>query len=200
MQMNQVCKILPVLVLVLTLHSFLHAQVESDHSETSKKEQRRLKKEKNKEYLKIAWKQPYPNPYRAAVLSMAVPGAGQLYNRRYWKAPIVWGGFYGLFASVKFNKDFRDRFNTAYGLQVAGLEHEFTGIINDAETLRRWRNKYDKQLQTTYVGFVGLYILNVLDAYVDAHLKSFDIDEDITLSVRPVINPSFGVGVVLSPK
>lgn len=187
-----------IILLLLFWTVGIYAQEESTLSEAEKKEQRRIQKQKNKEYLKIAWRQPYPNPYRAALYSMIIPGAGQLYNRRYWKAPIVWGGFAALIYSVDFNKGFRDRFDTAYGLQVAGLEHEFTGIINDPETLRRWRNKYDKQLQTTYIGFVGLYILNTLDAYVDAHLKSFDINEDLTIHLSPVHSGGAGFGIILS--
>lgn len=193
----------PIIRLLLIL-SFLSLAGQAISQELTNEEREaekaaaKIQKQKNKEYLKIAWKQPYPNPYKAAIFSMIIPGAGQLYNKRYWKAPIVWGGFYGLIAAVKYNRDFRDRFQTAYEHQLAGLEHEFTGIINDPETLRRWRNKYDKQLQTTYVGFVAMYALNVLDAYVDAHLKSFDIGEDLSLRFSPLTSSGLGFGTQIS--
>ncbi|MCB0688628.1 MAG: hypothetical protein KDC53_18950 [Saprospiraceae bacterium] len=184
----------------MALGSQIMAQELSNEEREAEKEQARLQRQKNKEYIKIAWKQPYPNPYKAALSSMILPGVGQIYNKRYWKAPIVWGGFYGLVVAVKFNKDYRQRFETAYELQLADKPHEFTGIINDSETLRRYRNKYDKQLQTTYVGFVALYALNVIDAYVDAHLKNFDIGDDLGFSISPVSSSGIGLGIRLNTK
>ncbi|MBK8506333.1 MAG: hypothetical protein IPL46_31505 [Saprospiraceae bacterium] len=157
---------------------------------------------KKKGYFKIAWRQPYPNPYRSAIYSLVLPGSGQIYNKRYWKAPIVWGGFVALIKLVQFNKQGRDQFGTAYGLEVAGLEHEFTGIIRDAETLRRIRNSYDKNLQLSYVGFFGMYAITALDAYVDGHLKSFDMNEDLSLTIKPMFNGyqnGIGIGLVLRP-
>ena len=96
----------------------------------------------------------------------------------------------------------RDQFSTAYGLAVVGLEHEFTGRIRDAETLRRFRNSYDKNLQLSYVGFFGMYAISALDAYVDGHLKSFDMNEDLSLTIKPMLNGNqtgIGIGLVLRP-
>ncbi len=162
-----------------------------------------IQSKKQKGYFKTAWRLPYPNPYRAGIYSLVIPGTGQLYNKRYWKAPIVWGGFAALVYAVDYNKMWRNRFETAYGLGLIGMEHEFTGVIRDNETLRRYRNSYDKNLQLSYVGFFGMYLLNALDAYVDAHLKAFDIDDDLSLSVRPVFNGThqsgIGLGIFLTP-
>jgi len=162
-----------------------------------------VKTKKEKGRFKANWKLPYPNPYRAAVYSLALPSAGQFYNKRYWKAPIVWGGFVALVISVDFNKTQRERFETAYGLELAGKPHEFTGIVSGSEPLRRRRNLYDKNLQLTYIGFVGLYALTALDAYVDAHLKAFDIDDDLSLSIKPVFNgrnnSGYGIGLFWQP-
>jgi hypothetical protein len=158
--------------------------------------------QKKKGYFKIAWRQPYPNPYRAAIYSLVLPGSGQIYNKRYWKAPIVWGGFVALVKLVQINKAGKNRFGTAYGLRVAGLEDEFVGIIRDAETLRRIRNSYDKNLQLSYVGFFGMYAITALDAYVDGHLKSFDMNEDLSLTIKPMLNANqngIGIGLVLRP-
>ncbi len=156
------------------------------------------KKVRQKGQFKAKWKLPYPNPYRAGIYSLAFPGAGQIYNKRYWKAPIVWGGFAALVYVADYNRDLRDRFKTAFGQRQAGEEDEFVNVIRDAETLRRLRNSAEKNLQTTYIGFVALYALNALDAYVDAHLKNFDIGDDLTLTVGPSKN-SIGLAIALRP-
>ncbi len=196
----RICFVIASLVLFTT--RWLPAQTTLTGVENNQPEQVRPKKTKG--HFKIAWQQPYPNPYRAGIYSLILPSAGQMYNRRYWKMPIVWGGFAALVVSVDYNKGFRDRFDTAYGLAVVGLEHEFTGLIRDAETLRRFRNSHDKNLQMTYIGFFGLYALTALDAYVDAHLKNFDIDENLSLSIKPVFNgvhqSGLGLGLVLRTK
>lgn len=172
---------------------------------TSKKERgAKVKKKKppKEKNFKKNWAIPYPNPYRAGIYSMILPSSGQFYNKRYWKLPIVWGAFGGLVYLVGFNKDQRDRFNDAYGKSVRNLEHEFTdfpGITSDA--LRNQRNLAAKNLQLTYIGFVAMYALTALDAYVDAHLKSFDISDDISMQIKPVLlggsnsNLSAGVGL-----
>ncbi len=196
----RICIVIASLVLFTT--EWLTAQTTLSGGESNETVQ--VQPKKTKGYFKIAWRQPYPNPYRAGIYSLILPSAGQFYNRRYWKMPIVWGGFAALVVSVDYNKGFRDRFETAYGLSVVGLEHEFTGLIRDSETLRRYRNSHDKNLQLSYVGFFGLYALTALDAYVDAHLKNFDIDDNLSLSIRPVFNgvhqSGVGLGLVLSPK
>ncbi len=150
--------------------------------------------------FKTNWKLPYPNPYRSAVYSMALPGSGQVYNRRYWKVPLVVGGFGALVYSADYNKGFRDRFNVAFGLASRNLEHEFRDRIDNPETLRRWRNRFDKNLQMTYIGFVAFYAFTTLDAYTDAHLKNFDISDDLSLHISPSIQPlsggaSMGIGL-----
>ncbi len=162
-----------------------------------------VKKEKKKGQFKANWNQPYPNPYRAGIYSMVIPGAGQIYNKKYWKVPIVWGGFAGLIYSLDYNKSQRDRFDEAYGASVVGLPHEFEDVLS-TQALKSYRDKFNKQLQLTYVGFVALYALTALDAYVDAHLKSFDISESLSLHVRPQFQvssanaiPAPGLAVVI---
>lgn len=160
-------------------------------------------KEKVKGKFKANWHLPYPNPYRAGIYSMVLPGAGQIYNKKYWKLPIVWGGFGALIYSVDYNKTQRDRFDEAYGASAVGLPNEFEGVLN-TQALRNYRDKFSKQLQLTYIGFVALYVVTALDAYVDAHLKSFDIGDDLSLHLNPTITPEIntgrfspGLGVVL---
>lgn len=153
------------------------------------------KKPKQKGQFKTNWKLSYPNPYRAGVYSLILPSAGQFYNKRYWKMPIVWGGFYTLFYLVDYNKTNRDRFQTALGQRLLGVDDEFKDVIFNVEGLRRRRNYFDKNLQLTYIGFFGLYALTALDAYVDAHLKNFDIGDDLSFYITPDVR--YGAGMTL---
>ena len=176
---------------------------QTENNATSETEAAPVKKKKQKGQFKANWRLPYPNPYRAAVYTLVFPGAGQIYNKRYWKAPIVWGGFAALVLAVNFNKENRDMFDQAYGQRLAGIDDKYKDVIRDAETLRRIRNNYDKNLQLSYIGFIGMYALSALDAYVDAHLKSFDMSDDLSLSIRPVFNSGqsgvFGIGMFIRP-
>ena len=145
---------------------------------------------KKKGRFKENWKLPYPNPYRAGVYSLILPGAGQIYNKRYWKAPIVWGGFAALVYSVDYNKGLLQCFQDAYSDRAQGITDKYADVIPNIQTLERLRNQYRKNLQLTYIGFVGMYALAALDAYVDAHLKSFDMSDDLSLQFTPLISGS----------
>ena len=108
----------------------------------------------------------------------------------------------GLVYSVNYNKELRDDFELAYGQRLSGITDKYADLVRDAETLRRLRNSYDKNLQLSYIGFFGVFALSALDAYVDAHLKAFDIGDDISLALRPtlnMLNQGIGMGIILRP-
>ena len=159
------------------------------------------KKKKEKGKFKKNWALPYPNPYRAGIYSLVLPSAGQIYNKRYWKLPFVWGGFAALVYSVNYNRDNFKCFNTAYGAEVRSLPHKYEQLNWTSDALRRQRDAFNKNLQMTYIGFVAMYALTALDAYVDAHLKNFDISDDLSLNVTaithggqlPGVKPAVGV-------
>lgn len=130
-------------------------------------------------------------PKRATLMAAVLPGSGQIYNKKYWKAPIVWGGI-GL--CVYFIQDNTKNFNTfskAYIAEVDGDPNtvnttEFNGAQLDQlqETYRRWRD-------LSYVSLAAVYLLQMLDANVDAHLFYFDVNEDLSMQVTPWLNPNF---------
>lgn len=133
-----------------------------------------------------------------------VPGGGQIYNRRYWKAPIVYGAFVGVAAWVDFNTSNYNRLQEAYQLSLLGEVHEFSGTRLDSPTsLRRLRDSYNKRRQTAYAGVLILYAMQSMEAFVDAHLSTFDIREDLELGFRPAVVPlpgnelAAGLGVFL---
>ncbi len=178
-----------------------NAKTQRKSARADAKAERKRNTAAKKKKFKENWALPYPNPHRAGIYSLILPSAGQIYNKRYWKLPFVWGGFGALVYSVGYNKREYNRFNEAYGAAVAGEPHEFESFNASTEALRSQRNAFDKNLQLTYVGFVAMYALTALDAYVDAHLKNFDISDDLSFNFTtlqtgihvPSVQPKLGL-------
>jgi TM2 domain-containing membrane protein YozV len=150
----------------------------------------------------------YPNPNKALLLSFIVPGAGQIYNKKYIKLPFVFGAFGGLIYAIDYNTGNYRRFRDAYALKLDGEIHEFTGTtIDDAASLKRRRDDFRKNMELSYILLVIAYLLNGVDAYVDAHLLQFDVSEDLGLRIQPQTTlsgfsatPMPGVSVIFSLK
>ncbi len=160
---------------------------------------------KKQGFLYRTFKSDYPNPNKALYLSLAFPGGGQLYNRRWWKAPIVWGGYAALIYAAKYNTDLYRRLRDAYILERQGKEHEFSNTNLDAGDLKRLRDQYDKSKQLSYIGMFALHIVQSAEAFVDCHLKTFDVSDDLSLRIKPSMEPSLasnypamGIGVAFS--
>ncbi|MCF8245344.1 MAG: hypothetical protein K9J46_09330 [Saprospiraceae bacterium] len=158
---------------------------------------------KKRRFLYRTFKADYPNPNKALYLSLAFPGGGQLYNKRWWKAPIVWGGYAALIYSAKYNTGIYKRLRDAYIDAQQGLEHEFPNL--DAGDLKRLRDQYDKNKQLSYIGMFGLHIIQAAEAFVDSHLKTFDVSDDLSFRIKPSMEPSLaseypalGFGVAFS--
>lgn len=152
------------------------------------------------------FKSDYINPKKAAILSLALPGAGQAYNKRWWKLPLVYGAIGGVVYAIDFNQGLYRRFRDALKLELADQPHEFTGTgIDSANALRSLRDEYDRNTQLSYIGAVALYGVIAVEAFVDAHLLDFNIDDDLSLRVQPTVQPvprelglgSAGVAVVV---
>lgn len=125
-------------------------------------------------------------PAKAAFLSAVLPGLGQAYNGKYWKIPIVYAA---LGTSVYFymqrNEQYH-RYRDAYKRRLAGYEDdEFQGLLNN-QTLIEAQKYFQRQKQLFLLLTAGIYILNIIDANVDAHLQQFNVNPD--LSFRPSIN------------
>ncbi|MGI9546770.1 MAG: DUF5683 domain-containing protein [Flavobacteriaceae bacterium] len=154
-------------------------------------------------------------PSKAAFYSAILPGLGQVYNKRYWKVPIVWGALgVGTYAYT-FNNDEYNRFRDAFKRRRAGfIDDEFYDInnsgivpgspdISDAalqDAQERAQTDRDLALAIT----IGLYILNIVDANVDAHLKQFNVDQDLAVDVKPFLEynpvttlPQYGLALTV---
>jgi hypothetical protein len=127
---------------------------------------------------------------RQALLWSIVPGGGQVYNRRWWKVPLVFSAFSGVVAVLDFNQSNYERFRDAYQAELAGQEHEFSSLGYSADALLSLRRSFNKQRQTNYFMLFAVYLLQGVEAYVDTHLRNFDMDEDLSQwQIRPHIVP-----------
>ena len=129
-------------------------------------------------------------PRRAALKSAMLPGLGQIYNTRWWKVPLVYGGFVGIGLVFEFNQRYYQIFlkEAQYRQENPGKKENplFTpytteGIINIKDSYRR-----DRDLSV--LAGLGFYAITIIDAYVDAKFFRFDISNDLTLQVNPTIN------------
>ena len=154
-----------------------------------------------------------PDPNRALWLSVLCPGLGQIYNRRYWKVPIVVGGYVGLAYATSWNNRMLSDYTKAYrdimdsDPNTKSYMDFYPSTTKEEDIDKTWLTKALKSKKDFYrrnrdlciIGMVGLYAVCIIDAYVDASLSHFDISPDLSMSIYPSIEqndtkPSFGVG------
>jgi hypothetical protein len=136
----------------------------------------------------LDWRQRH-SPRKATLLSALAPGAGQIYNRKYWKAPIAWIGLGTCVHFIQENTREYRRYKDAYIALADGdaaTVDEFNGqfsaaqVLEVTDTYRRWRD-------LSYIAFGLVYMLNVVDATVDAYFVRFDVGSDLSLQAAPSI-------------
>ena len=142
-----------------------------------------------------------PNPTKAVIYSAIFPGLGQIYNRKYWKLPIVYGGFLGFSYAISWNgryytdysngyKDIMDddpatdswKNFLPYGQNPETADQEWLKTV-----LKRRKDFYRRYRDLSIIGTVAMYALSMVDAYVDAQLFDFDMSQDLSFRVEPVI-------------
>lgn len=147
------------------------------------------------------WNKWRPDPKRALWLGLVIPGAGQIYNRKFWKLPIVYGGIIGCAYAMRWNNQMYLDYSQAYldlmdddpatrsydaflhlGAKVDASNEAYykTLFKNRKDRYRRWRD-------LSFFVMLGVYALSVIDAYVDAHLAQFDISDDLSLHLEPAV-------------
>jgi len=147
-----------------------------------------------------------PNPKKAILYSAIFPGLGQIYNRKYWKLPIVYGGFLGCVYAITWNNTQYTGYKSAYSDFLnpnpdanSWLAYKYYGYSDDpAEWTTQQRDAFTTALKNkkdyfrryrdlSYIIAVGLYAICMIDAYVDAQLFEFDISEDLSFRLNPMI-------------
>jgi hypothetical protein len=145
------------------------------------------------------WATWRPSPQRALWLAIVLPGAGQIYNRKYWKLPIIYGGFIGCIYAMKWNNQMYKDYSQAY-LDI--MDDDPTtqsyntflhlGTTITSENLERYKSLfksrkdyYRRYRDLSFFCLIGVYALSVIDAYVDAELSVFDISKDLSMKIKP---------------
>lgn len=168
------------------------------------------------------WNTWRPDAKRAMWLAIVLTGAGQIYNRKYWKLPLVYGGITGCIYAITWNNQMFHDYSQAY-MDIMDNDPN-TDSYNDflhlgnvvdesnksryQELFRKRKDRYRRWRDLSVFALIGVYALSVIDAYVDASLSEFDISDDLSLSVSPTVidarstggvskSPAIGVGCSL---
>ncbi len=139
-----------------------------------------------------------PDPIRSMWLALVFPGGGQIYNRKYWKLPVIYGGFLGCAYALTWNNQMLHDYSQAYldimdsnpetksyekmlplGYDITGKEDRFKEIFKNK------KNRFRKYRDMSIFAFAGVYLISLVDAYVDAELSTFDISQDLSMRFEP---------------
>lgn len=168
-----------------------------------------LQLQKEGKKIKRDWTTWKPNPKRAMWLAIVLPGAGQIYNRKYWKLPIFYGGFLGCAYAMRWNNQMYadyaqayidimdDNPNTNSFNQFLHLGSQITdqNIDRYKELFRKRKDRFRRWRDLSFFCMIGVYGLSIIDAYVDASLSQFDISDDLSLRLEPGFVNSDGKAV-----
>ena len=147
------------------------------------------------------WATWRPDTKRAMWLALVLPGAGQIYNRKYWKLPIIYGGFVGCAYAMSWNNQMYHDYSQAY-LDIMdddpntqsynqflhlGAQIDASNIERYKEIFRKRKDRYRRWRDMSMFVMIGVSAFSVIDAYVDASLSEFDISDDLSLRVEPTV-------------
>ena len=147
------------------------------------------------------WATWRPDTKRALWLALVIPGAGQIYNRKYWKLPIIYGGFVGCAYAMSWNNQMYHDYSQAY-LDIMdddpntqsynqflhlGAKIDDSNIERYKEIFRKRKDRYRRWRDMSMFVLIGVYAFSVIDAYVDASLSEFDISDDLSLRLEPTV-------------
>ena len=143
------------------------------------------------------------SPQKAALYSAVLPGLGQIYNKKWFKVPIVYGGFVGLGWVVAWNNNKMNQSlqgyldlndddpNTKSYESISSWEYykdaSSSSMIQFSNTLKTSVGSYRRQRDLMLIGTAAFYLLNILDAYVDAHFINFDVGDDLSFELDPAL-------------
>lgn len=144
-----------------------------------------------------------PDPKRAVWMSALFPGLGQVYNRRYWKLPIIVGGYLGLAYATSWNNTMLTDYTNAYrdimdnDPSTKSYMDFFPPTVKEEDLDKTWltrvlqsrKNYFRRNRDLCIICMIGVYLLAMVDAYVDASLSHFDISPDLSMDVAPSIIP-----------
>ena len=128
------------------------------------------------------------NPKKATTLSAILPGLGQVYNKQYWKLPIIYGGYAVIGHYIKFNNDMYHEFREALTFETDNNTSTFNSFPNFSKNSLERNMEFWRRNRDLLIIFTGVYyLLNIVDAHVFAHLNEFDTNNDLSIKIRPNI-------------
>ena len=144
------------------------------------------------------------SPHKASFYAAILPGLGQIYNKKYWKLPLVYGGIagvaYGIHFNSKYYKDYRSAYrdfivrdpnNTSYmqfvppGMTMDDIHGKHSAWFQNA--LKNKKDYYKRYRDLSYIGMGLIYVAQIIDATVDAHFFNFDISDNLSLNIQPAL-------------
>lgn len=136
----------------------------------------------------------YHSPHKATIYSLALPGLGQAYNKKYWKIPIIYAGFGFLGYTIITNNTEMKKFTEAYryvsNKETYPIDNPYVTKYPNPADLLRGRDFYRRKVELGIIWSAALYLLNVVDAAVDAHFFDYDVSDNLALRIEPSIIPS----------
>jgi hypothetical protein len=155
---------------------------------------------KSKENVVDTLQKPLHDPTKATIYSMILPGLGQAYNKKYWKIPIIYAGFGVFYYFISFNNKEYKAWSDAYTHSLSNTDHseppvnEYEAMYGDyPQTLKDQKDYYRRNRDLTYILSGIWYLLNIVDATVDAHLFTWEVDDQLSLRVEPSLaEPVYG--------
>lgn len=147
------------------------------------------------------WQIKPVSPLKASVFSALIPGGGQLYNGihanksilgKYWKVPIVYAGLGTCYAFIQFNKKEYRYYKAQYLASVDDDPTTIAEINASTESIRRVQEQYHQWMDLSYICLAGVYLLQIIEANVDAHLFYFDVSKDLSFHWLPALIPQWG--------
>ncbi len=130
-------------------------------------------------------------PGKAAAYAFCIPGGGQLYNKRYWKAPIVWAADATAIGFFIYNRNLWLEFQEALELKIDDPSYVHRGISSE-ESIRSLRNQFQLDTERAGIAILIVHVASVVEAFTDRHLMEFDVSEDLSYEIKPQVIPFTG--------
>ena len=138
-------------------------------------------------------------PKKAAIYSAIIPGAGQFYTEKYWKAPIIYAGLITSVYYIKKNNESYQLYKNTYLNRIDENSSSDTYTEYSDADLRTLTDYYRRNREISILCFFGTYLLNIIDASVSAHLFDYDVSDDLSLHIQPIYLPKDNTtGLLLS--
>lgn len=199
-----------ILLLLLCVYSAASwAQVKKDTTSPKKLE---IRDSSGKTLKDTAQKKPRSMASKAALRAAVLPGWGQVYNKKYWKLPLVYGALAIPIGTFQYNNTWYKKTREAYQIRYYNDTSRIVDLPTDkidprllplsTGSLRQYRNSFRQNVDYSVLAFLLIWGLQIVDATVDAHLKSFNVNDDLSVKIKPQWMPgnNAGVSLIFTPR